>query len=612
MGQRGVNKEEVEGAAANNAIRAADYCLEVSWEVCNKVGGIYTVLSSKAASMKEFYGEGYVAVGPYFANKVRGEFSEKIPPEPMRGVFERLKSEGVICHYGNWLVESEPEAVLLDFATLAATKNEIKRELWDNYGIDSLNTQYFDYDEPVVWAYGAGKFIEAFAGSVPDKSVVAHFHEWLSAAGLLYLHSRKARVATVFTTHATVLGRTMTNSNMDIYACLGCVDPDNESRKLGVHTKHQTEASAARNADVFTTVSDITGLEAEYFLQKKPDMIVHNGLNMDHFPTFEEASVRHRRLKRKIHEFVRYYFFPYYAFDEEKTLYYFMLGRYEFHNKGIDVFIKALGELNKRLKKEKSKKSIVAFIWVPTNIRSIKRELLENRTQYMDVKESIADEIEVVKDKLITSIVSQNKVCDVDLLTSETFNEVKRKVLRFRKSGSPPLCTHDLYDEENDLILKACADAGLNNSAEDSVKVVLYPIYLTGADGLLDLSYYESIQGSHLGVFPSFYEPWGYTPLEAAALGVCAVTTDLSGFGKYIEGHLAQKKFPGVFVVKRMGVSDDDFVKSLANVLITFANYSQDERIKNKIEAKHVSSLADWKFMVKQYIAAHRTAVSKH
>ncbi|MEK6854131.1 MAG: glycosyltransferase, partial [Nanoarchaeota archaeon] len=157
-----------------------------------------------------------------------------------------------------------------------------------------------------------------------------------------------------------------------------------------------------------------------------------------------------------------------------------------------------------------------------------------------------------------------------------------------------------------------CRAAGLNNSAEDRVKVIFYPIYLTGADGLLDLNYYESMQGSHLGVFPSFYEPWGYTPLEAAALGVGAVTTDLSGFGKYIFNHSSQRKFPGVFVVKRLGVSDDDFVKNLAAVLLTFAKYSSEERIKNKIEAKHVSTLADWKFMIKQYISAHQIAVSKH
>ncbi|MEK6837297.1 MAG: glycosyltransferase, partial [Nanoarchaeota archaeon] len=564
-------------------MKPADYCFEVSWEVCNKVGGIYTVLKSKAAVMKQHYEDGYVVVGPYFINKVSGEFNEKLPPDRFSEVFERLKADGIICHYGNWLVESEPEAVLIDFATFAARKDELKRELWDNYRIDSLNTQYFDYDEPVVWAYAVGKFIEAFANSQPDKKVVAHFHEWLAAAGLLYLHSRKAKVATVFTTHATSLGRTMTNANVDIYANLTHINPEHESYRLDVHTKHQTEAAAAHNADVFSTVSDITAMEAEHFLKKAPEVIVHNGLGMEDFPTFEEASVRHRELKRKIREFITYYFFPYYVFDLEETLYYFLSARYEFHNKGIDVFIKALGELNKAIQQEKLRKTIVVFLWVPANIRGIKRELLENRTQYQDVKDSVVDEIEHVKDNLINDIVAQKKITDTDLLSAGTLFELKRKVMKFKKSGTPRLCTHDLYNEESDAILGACRAAGLNNSAEDRVKVIFYPIYLTGADGLLDLNYYESMQGSHLGVFPSFYEPWGYTPLEAAALGVGAVTTDLSGFGKYIFNHSSQRKFPGVFVVKRLGVSDDDFVKNLAAVLLTFAKYSSEERIKNKI-----------------------------
>ncbi len=593
-------------------MKPADYCFEVSWEACNKVGGIYTVLKTKAPFMKQNYGDGYFAVGPYFISKVSGEFNEKIPPELLAAVFERLKADGIICHYGSWLVESEPDAVLIDFATFAARKNEIKRELWDNYRIDSLNTQYFDYDEPVIWAYAVGKFIEAFANSQPGKKVVAHFHEWLAAAGLLYLHSRKANVATVFTTHATTLGRTMTNANMDIYACFSSVDPEQEAYRLGVHAKHQTEIAAANNVDVFSTVSDITAMEAEHFLKKSPDVIVHNGLNMDNFPTFEEASVRHRQFKKKIKEFVRYYFFPYYAFDLEETLYYFLSGRYEFHNKGIDVFIRSLGELNSIMKRENSKKTVVAFLWVPANIRGVKRELLENRTQYQDIRDTVIDEIDYVKDQLITDVIAQKKVTDTDLLSAQTLFELKRKVMKFKKTGVPSLSTHDLYNEETDAILNACKSAGLGNAAEDRVKVVFYPTYLSGADGLLDLTYYESMQGSHLGVFPSFYEPWGYTPLEAAALGVGAVTTDLSGFGKYIFNHSSQKKFPGVFIVKRMGISDDDFVKSLAGVLKTFAGYTNDERIKNKIEAKHVSSLADWKFMIRQYITAHQIAVSKH
>ena len=594
-------------------MKPADYCFEVSWEVCNKVGGIYTVLKTKAPAMKQNYGDGYFVVGPYFVSKISGEFNEKMPPDILAATFERLKGEGLICHYGNWLVESEPDTVLIDFENFAAKKNDIKKELWDLYSIDSLNTQYFDFDEPVIWAYGVGKFIEAFASLHKDAKVVAHFHEWLAAAGILFLHSRNAKVATVFTTHATTLGRSMTSANRDIYECITCIaDPDQEAYLLNVAAKHQTEVAAAKNADAFSTVSDITGMEAEQFLKKAPDVILHNGLNMDDFPTFEEASVRHKQLKKKINSFVMYYFFPYYSFDLDETLYFFLSGRYEFHNKGIDTFISALGQLNQVLKQEKSSRTIVAFLWVPANIRGVKRELLENRTQFQDIRDKIVDELEYVKDHLICDVITQKKITEAELLSADTLLELKRKVMKFRKPGTPPLCTHDLYNEGTDLIINACKAAGLANSAEDKVKVVFYPIYLSGADGLLDLNYYDSMQGAHFGVFPSVYEPWGYTPLEAAALGVGAVTTDISGFGKFIANRAAQKEYPGIFIVKRFGVSDDKFVGKLAEVMTTFAKYSNDERIKNKIEANHVSRLADWKFMVKQYMAAHQIAVDKH
>ncbi len=500
-------------------MKSADCCFEVSWEVCNKVGGIYTVLSSKASLMKKEYESGYFAVGPYFAAKIGGEFNEKIPPDSLGKVFEVLKGEGIVCHYGNWLVESEPQAILVDFANFTFRKNEIKRELWDNYGIDSLNTQYFDYDEPVIWAYAVGKLVEAFSGSQKEKKIVAHFHEWLSAAGLLYLHSRKV-VATVFTTHATTLGRTLAGAERDIYSGISAIDANQEAFKSGVHTKHQTEKAAAKNSDVFSTVSDITAIEAENFLGRSPDVILHNGLNIAHFPSFEEAAVRHRQLKRKINEFVSYYFFPYYDFDLGETLYYFLSARYEFHDKGIDVFLRALGRLNDALKAIKSKKTVVAFLWVPANIRGIKRELLENRTQYQDIKDTVVDELEFVKEHLITSVILQRKASDVDLLSPGTTFELKRKFLKLKKNGNPPLCTHDIYNEDSDAILRTCGDVGLGNLAEDRVKVVFYPIYLTGADGLLDLSYYESMQGSHLGVSRAITSLGAILPLKQPPLAL--------------------------------------------------------------------------------------------
>ncbi len=581
---------------------------EVSWEICNKVGGIYTVVKSKAARMVERYGANYFVVGPYFVDKAIGELQEKPCPDSLKGVFDSLKSEGIICHYGTWLVEGMPNTVLIDFSGFTGRTNDIKTELWNLYKIDSLNTEYFDFDEPVVWAYSAGKLIELLS---KERRAVAHFHEWLSGAGLLYLKSRKANAATVFTTHATVLGRAMSSANIDLYGVFGKIKPDEEARSMGLQAKHLTEKAAAQNADIFTTVSEITGLEATSLLGRKPEIILPNGLNLDKFPTFEDASIRHRHLKRKIHEFITYYFFPYYTFNLDETLIYFLSGRYEFHDKGVDIFIEALAKLNNRLKQEKSKRTVVAFFWIPSNIRAIKIDLLESRTLYEDIRESVDDAMDYIKEMLLYLSIAQRKVTGEDLLGEDLGLELKKKVLKLFKKGTPPLSTHDLNNENSDQILSLFRKLGLNNREDDRVKVVFYPIYLTGADRLLDLNYYEAMEGSHLGVFPSFYEPWGYTPLEAAALGIASVTTDLAGFGKYMEKVRGKRKEEGIFVIKRLNRPDSAVAGDLADVMYRYAKMEREERVRNKIEAKHLSSHADWKKLISNYFEAHNQAARK-
>lgn len=588
----------------------ADCLFEVSWEVCNKVGGIYTVVKSKAALMKEYYRDNYFVVGPYFPAKAIGEFKETVPPDFIRQVFEKLNQEGISCHYGTWLVEGEPLALLVDFSAFICKKDFIKRWLWDNYQIDSLNTEYFSFDEPVIWAYAVGRLIEELALSI-NKKVVAHFHEWLSGAALLYLKKTSAKVATVFTTHATMLGRSMTGAGINLYSVMNKINPEEEAYKLGVQAKHQTEYNCAKSADVFTTVSEITGIEASSLLGRKPDVLLLNGLDLRKFPTFEEASIRHNLLKSKIKEFIMYYFFPYYAFDLDNTLIYFIAGRYEFHDKGVDIFIKALSKLNEKLKSEKSSKTVVAFFWIPGNIRAIKPELLANKTFFEDIKDSIDDSSTTIKEKLTCSLITQNPCSEEILLGKDLLFELKSKIMRFVRKGSPSPSTHDLYDEDKDIILNSFKENNLLNSEEDRIKVVYYPIYLTGADRLLDLAYYESMQGSHLGVFPSFYEPWGYTPLEAAGLGVSSVTTDLAGFGRFIRKSSKKGNVQGVFVIPRLNRDDETVTADLADVMYNFAMLSKEDRIKNKMEAKRLSGKADWRVFAENYITAHNLAVGK-
>jgi len=590
----------------------AEVCFEVSWEVCNKVGGIFTVVQSKILPMKEHYGDNYFLVGPYFPKKAWGIFEERVPPEQCKSAFEQLKKEGIEVHCGTWITKGNPNTLLVDFTNFSAQKDDIKRKLWDWYQIDSLNTEWYDFDEPVVWAYAVGRLIEELS-KVFGKKVVAQFHEWLAGAGLLYLRHQKAKVGTVFTTHATTLGRSLAMQERDIYEQLESIDSDAEAKRLGssVWAKHMLEKQSAQNASVFTTVSEITGMEAEHFLGRKPDVLLFNGLDMSKFPSFEEASLKHKFFKNRMKQFLMYYFFPYYTFDIENTLIYFLAGRYEFHDKGVDVFIKALGRLNDQLKAEKCEKTIVAFFWIPGNVKSIRPELLESRTFFNDIKKSVEEVHEDVQNKVSELLIMGKEISSKTLLGDDFLQEIKPKLKRLTRKGLPPLSTHFLYDEDTDLIMKTLREVGLDNSPDDVVKIVFYPIYLSGADGLLDTSYYESMQGSHLCVFPSYYEPWGYTPLEAAALGVSSLTTDLSGFGQYICKECVPGKYAGIFVLQRFKKSTEEIIKALTDMMSQFAHFNTKERIENKIMAQKIAATADWKLFIERYIEAHNKAVEK-
>ena len=589
----------------------AALCFEVSWEVCNKVGGIYTVVTSKAACMMSKYRHNYIAVGPFFPKKAFGSFEEKLAPEDIRPVFDDLKNVGLVCHFGTWLIKGSPSVILIDFSGFSKNTNDIKRNLWDWFGVDSLGTTWFDFDEPVVWSYAVGILLERVAKVRKDQRIVAHFHEWLAGAGLLYLKKMNIPIAKVFTTHATMLGRTIASANMDCFEVCKKINPDEEARRRGVLPKHQMERGCAKNAEVFTTVSEITGIEAEQLLGRKPDVLTLNGLDLMKFPTFEEASIKHRQIRERMREFCMYYFFPYYTFDLDETLFYFLAGRYEFHDKGIDMFIKALAEINRRLQAEKSPKTIVAFIWVPGNVKGIKSELLEGKTFYGDLADSIDHDLPEIRRRIASSLIGRQDISKELLFNEDQLQDLKRKVFRILRSGKAPVCTHDLFDEQSDAIISALYAEGLDNGPEDRVKVIFYPIYLTGTDTLLNTTYYESMHGCHLGVFPSFYEPWGYTPLEASALCVPSVTTDLAGFGRYVCATCPAGKTSGVFVLKRLQVSDESFAQALTNQMYDYAMLSVQERVQTKINARAIAEQADWRNFIEYYIEAHNKAVER-
>lgn len=588
---------------------SADYVFETSWEVCNKVGGIHTVLTSKIDIMKAHYNN-YYMIGPYIEQRARSEFTEEPLPEVFRRPFERLRSENILCHYGTWDdVKGKPKVILVEFFGMLDKKNNIKSEYWTDYAIDSMKG-YWDFEEPAMWSYCVGRLIHAvYDDSLRGKNVVAQFHEWLSAFGLLYLKKYCKDVATVFTTHATVLGRTLASNGVNLYAELDHLNPLNEAYRFNVEAKHLTEKAAAIHADIFTTVSEITGIESERFLSRKPEVILYNGLDIDKFPGFEDVSIKHRASREKIREFLTYYFFPYYTFDIDKNLIFYTAGRYEYHNKGYDALLKALGRLNERLKREGDHAhTVTMFFWIPMEQHGLKIEVLENKNYYMHIKNYINVNGTDIMTRMIYDIVSRKGEVVPDIFKDTFMQGLRKDVAIFERKGHPPMSTHNI-DEQNNQLAVALRQNGLLNRKEDMVKVVIEPVYLDGNDGFIDLTYYDAIVGCHLGLFPSYYEPWGYTPLESVALGIPALTTDLSGFGLFVKNHSLSKE--GVYVLERHNKDEDAMIQNFTDILSRFMKFNQQQRTDCKLNAKNVSASADWKLFAEYYFNAHNMALQK-
>lgn len=633
--------------------RIADYVFEASWEVCNKVGGIYTVVSSKAEQMMSRYSN-YYLIGPYFEYHAKTEFNEEKIPEKFQKAFDMLKSQGIICHFGRWdEVKGKPYTILIEFLGISRDKNGIKARLWEDYGIDSLKAGW-DFEEPMLWSYTIGKLLhELHNTSLSNVKIVGHFHEWLSAFALLYLKKNCKSIGTVFTTHATMLGRTLCANNVDLYSSIKSLDPISEAYRFGVESKHLTEKAAALNCDIFTTVSEITAIEAEKFFSRKPEVLVYNGLDTEKFPSFEDISIKHRTSRDKIREFLTYNYFPYYTFDLEKNLIFYTVGRFEYHNKGYDLIIKALGRLNNILKNDydsHQNTSVTMIFWIPMQHYGMKMELLENKNYYMHIKNYISSNGNDILTKLIYNFLSKshknsfnNNVSDkvdsknnsIIYSTSESNNDIgtntdseilklleedfihhlRKDLSVFERNGNPVFSTHNV-DENNNPIIQAFKDNGLLNRKEDLVKVIIEPVYLDGNDGFVELNYYDSIIGCHLGLFPSYYEPWGYTPLESVALGVPAITTDLSGFGMFAKNNIRTNdkntlNTEGIQVLNRLNKNENEVVVDFCNVMHDFIKLSQKDRIDSKISAKNFSTKADWKIFADNYVRAHNMSLSK-
>jgi len=576
------------------------YIFEISWEIANKVGGIYTVLSSKAKYIKNFYGKNYFVIGPYISNVSQENFKILSIPHEFEEIKNNLEKQGVKIYYGEWLVESYPHGFLIDFQKFLNEINLIKYELWEKFKIDSLRTGK-DYDEPVVWSKAVSLFIKELVKNEEFKNSIFHFHEWLAGAALLL--SSEIKQKKIFTTHATILGRTLAGANINFWDDIYNLDPLKLSYDFNIEAKYLIEKNSAKFADIFTTISNITAIEAEHFLKRKIDAILPNGIDLAKFPTFEEIATSHKQNKKIILNFLLYFFSPYFQkyCPIRNSLIFFLSGRKEIKNKGFDIAILSLGKLNQILKDKNMNVNIYVFVFVPDEIIDINHNILENLIIYKSLETYLENINEEIISRLLHSLIHQRPIEGEKLLNQDELLEIQRILSKIKKENNIPLSTHIVNN--NNEFLQLFSKANLLNQEEDKVKVIFYPIYLSSTDGFLNLNYYDMVNGAHLGIFPSFYEPWGYTPLETLAAGVMALTTDLTGFASYVEENkLLNKDIPGLWILKRKNRKDEEVIQECTEILFKIVNLDRSERIQNKYEARRLASYFDWKELVKNYI----------
>jgi len=577
----------------------SNHFIEVSFEAANKVGGIYQVLKSKSAKMKDFYGDNYTAIGFYDEESAREEFASR--ENPHKEIFEELEQEGIKCRYGVWNIQSTPNCILVDVSEMEKSANEIKEEMWGNHGIDSINAGS-DFDEPVKWSYAVGKLVQKLEAKQNGETVV-QLHEWLSSPAMFQFDA-----PTVFTTHATVLGRALSNSDFDLLVAVeeGNID-DSLADEYGVKAKHQLEKAAAESSDAFTTVSKTTGKEAEAVLDTEPDQILPNGFNVEAYPSLEELSYNHTKKKEEMKEFLSAYFEPYYDVKlEEDPRVLFISGRYEYHNKGVDILIEALSKLN-----EKEGDDFFVFIFVPSDTKGPKPEVLDNMSLYDELKDHVDEILPDIRQKILSSVAGdQNPSEEIqNLLESNTLGSLRRNF--HGKQGSPPVSAFDL-NYPDDEIMNGLWEAGLTNDEDDRVKVVFYPTYLSVGDKLLSMSYNDAIVASSAGIFPSYYEPWGYTPVETAANGALSITTDLAGFGQFLQEKTSQEERKGIKVLSRRERNDKEASDELADMIGDIIDYSKTEITERKHNARKLAQMTSWEKLGNNYKKAHNKAVKNH
>lgn len=541
---------------------------ETSWEVCNKVGGIYTVLSSRANTLQQSHADKVFFIGPdVWQGKENPLFKEN---KRLLTKWKKAAAEaGVNARIGRWNVPGAPIAILVDFQPFFDVKNDIYAEAWDAFQVDSLHA-YGDYDEASMFSYAAGKFVEAVvkAELLKGESIIYQAHEWMSGLGMLFLKKECPEVATIFTTHATSIGRSIAGNNKLLYKYFHGYNGDQMAAELSMEAKHSIEKQSAHGADCFTTVSMFTDRECKQLLDKPADVVLPNGFENDFVPKGATFTKKRKEARQCILNVASK------LIGEElddTTLIVSTSGRNDFRCKGFDVYMEALAQLNARMK-------------------------------------TLAQaEEELVSQKVLALI-------EVPCWTKEPRQDLLARLNGTDKSEGglhTPMITHDLHNLNEDRILCLIKQLGLWNTKNDAVKVILVPCYLEGADGIFNMPYYDLLTANDLCLYPSYYEPWGYTPLESCAFKAPCITTDLSGFGQWVNDVLGYQGelSDGVKVIHRDDDNYFDVSREMCEAIEAMMRMPLKDRATLCKKAAALADKAQWKNFIKHYFEAYDFAL---
>jgi glycogen(starch) synthase len=608
-------KEAVDNA--EDKVPENTFLFEIAWEVCNQVGGIYTVIRSKVPSVIEKWGhENYCLVGPYFADQAAAHFDAATDfSTPIGKAVLKLQERGFDVYYGQWIVSGRPNVVLFNPYSVYDKLGEIKHSLWKDFHI-SIPASDELLDKVVAFGYQVKEFFNYITQfEIGHPNIIAHFHEWMAGIPIPGIRKERLNLRIVFTTHATLLGRYLAMNDPNFYDHLAFYNWEVEATKFNVKPIAEIERASAHGAHIFTTVSDITGKECTHLLGRTPDMVLPNGLNIVRYEALHQIQNQHVKIKDQIHDFVMGHFFQSYPFDLDKTLYFFTSGRYEFQNKGYDITLEALARLNYKMQVANIDTTVVTFFVTKQPFYTINPEVLHSKAQIEDVHRVCEEIKEQVGRRLYTQITSaegQYEFPDLSKMVDDYLRlKLRRNIQSWKTKRLPKIVTHTLKDDANDEILNFLRKANLVNNRHDKVKVVYHPDFISTSNPLFRMDYNTFVRGCHLGIFPSMYEPWGYTPLECLASGLPSITSEVAGFGDYVVNNIPDHDEKGMYIVNRKGRNFFDIAEDLANNMFKFVQMSRRDRIAMRYKCEEASLHFDWSNLGKYYDKAYRAVVVK-